>query len=212
MAFMDAVRRPFTDLKSLVIGIVLMAIPIVNFLAIGYVLNCAGSTMKKKNEMPKWGDWWNLFVRGIITRIIGVIFAIPLILVAILALGAAFLSGLGAYAMQTGGVASLLTGFGALGIGLVVTAIVAVIISLVGSAAIMRFVDNGYKFSAAFELSAIFKKAFTGTFFAAWLVALVYAVVVMMLLSFIPLIGALIAQFIVAVTMYTILAEAYKKA
>ena len=211
MTYMDAIKRPFTNIKNLVIGIIIMAIPIVNFLGIGYVLNCASTSMRRKYALPEWGDWWNLFVRGIVTLVIAIIYMIPIFLVGLLLLGPAFITAITAYS-EAGSIAAALTGLTALGMGLIVTAIVAVIISVFTSGAMMNFVSKNYKFSAAFEFSKIAKKAFTGTFFAAWLFSIVYAVIVMIVLGFIPIVGIFIANFVVAVTVYTILGEAFKKA
>jgi hypothetical protein len=47
-----SIKRPFSDFKKLLIGIVLSIIPIVNFIALGYQLNCAKTAMKKKYEHP----------------------------------------------------------------------------------------------------------------------------------------------------------------
>jgi len=45
----EAIKRPFSDVKKLLIGIVIQLIPIVNFMAIGYQLKCANAMEKSLN-------------------------------------------------------------------------------------------------------------------------------------------------------------------
>ena len=56
--FGEAIKRPFTDLKILLIGIVLSIIPIVNWFTFGYFLECARTTGKKKNYGQRDCPWY----------------------------------------------------------------------------------------------------------------------------------------------------------
>ncbi len=210
MTFGDAIRRPFQDLKTLIIGIIVMIIPIVNFIGVGYFLECARTGMKKNKKLPEWKDWINLFIKGIGVFVISLIYAIPALIVLALTAGATILTG-GFSALMAGDILALVNMVASLGIGLIITVIVGLVMSIITYAAVMRYAEKG-SFSSAFELSAISKKAFTGTFFVAWLISIVYALIVMGILSLIPVIGSMIGTFIVGVTVYTYLAEAYKRA
>lgn len=211
MTFTEAVKRPFQDLKTLVIGIIVMLIPIVNFtIGLGYILECAKTSLKNNKKLPPWKNWGDLFVKGLVAFVITLIYAIPVIIVLALTVGTAILTG-GISAMFTEGSLVAMNSLATLGIGLVLTVIVGVIMSLLSTVAIIRYAEKG-NFGSAFEMSAIFKKAFTGTYFAAWLVSMIYALVVVVLLAFIPLVGAGIGAFLAGVAVYTYLAEAYKKA
>jgi len=79
-----AVKRPFTDIKALIIGIVLVVlfiIPLVNIvtmlLLVGYVLTCAKTASEGNFEMPVWGDWVGLLIKGIVAGIVGFVYMLP---------------------------------------------------------------------------------------------------------------------------------------
>jgi len=208
MSFGDAFKRPFQDFKSLLIGIVIMIIPIVNFIGMGYVLRCAKSAIRRDFKLPVWEHWGDLFVKGLVMAVIGIIYMIPAIIV-LLITGLSILPQLSG--MISGGVTpGLMQIISTGGIGILVTIIVGFIFGLIGSAAIIRYAEKE-SFGAAFEVGAIVKKAFTGTFFAAWLVGAIYFGILFAILSMIPFIGTAIAMFIGFVTFFTLIAEAYGK-
>lgn len=208
--FGDAFKRPFQDFKSLLIGIVIMLIPIVNFIGIGYLLQCAKTATKRNTDLPHWENWFDLFVKGVVALVIGIIYMIPAIITLALTIGVTALTGGFAGILGAKGAFTLLTTLATASIGLLATAVVGIIFWLLGSAAIVRYADRG-SFSAAFELGAIARKAFTGTYFAAWLVGMIYCCVLTALLSLVPFLGGAIAMFIGGVTLWTLLAEAYSK-
>ena len=210
MSFSDAFKRPFQDFKTLIIGIVIMLIPIVNFIGIGYLLKCASSGIRRDYRMPKWEGWLDLFVKGIVATVISIIYMIPAIVIILLVGMSAWsnLSGMMGTGLNMAAVMSLL---GTAAPGLLVGLIVCLIGLFIGSAAIVRYVEKG-TFAAAFELGAIVKKAFTGTFFAAWFVGGIYWIILTAILGMIPWIGSAIATFIGGVTWITLIAEAYGKA
>lgn len=212
MGYMESIKRPFSDMTKLVIGIVIMLIPIVNFIGLGYFLQCAKLTFKKDESLPEWTGWANLFVTGIVAAVINLIWAIPIMLAAWLTIGTVLNSAAGA--MVTGGmmafVSAIMASIGTLIIGLVVTLVVGVIFGLLGSAAVLRYAEKG-NFAAAFEFGAIKDVAFKGGFVAAWIVSVVYMIVMSLIFAFVPLVGGAIAMFIAGVAMWTMLAEAYKQ-
>jgi hypothetical protein len=211
MSFGDAFKRPFQDFKSLLIGIVIMIIPIVNFIGMGYVLRCAKGPIRRDFKLPVWERWGDLFVKGIVSTVIGIIYMIPAMIVFALTVGFALITGgLTGALSGTTSLTTLLPMFATAGIGLIATVVVAIIFGLLGNAAIIRYAEKE-TFGAAFEVGAIAKKAFTGTFFAAWLVGAIYFSILMAILSMIPYIGTAIAAFIGYVTFITLTAEAYGK-
>jgi len=64
------------------------------------------------------------------------------------------------------------------------------------------------KFGAAFNFSEILSKI-NGAYILTWIVAIVFSVVVILLFSVIPIIGASLVSFALAVTLWTWFAEAY---
>ena len=210
MNFKEAVKRPFQDTKTLIIGMIIMLIPIVNFtVGVGYFLECARTSLKKNNKLPEFKDWSNLFMKGIGALVISLVYAIPIFIVLLLTIGSTLLTGGFSALFNDGGLAAL-NALATFGLGMVATLVVALIISILSSAAMIRYAEKG-NLGAAFEFVAIAKKAFTGTYLAAWVIAIIYTLLVVFVLSLIPFVGAMIAAFITGVTMYTLLAEAYKK-
>jgi len=108
----------------------------------GYIMRI----YKGATPAPELENWGGLFIDGIKLLIVGLIYAIPLIIVGVvMGLGAA-----GA-AMVGGDVAA----FGTMGLGLLVFFIVAIIIALIVPIAYIRF-SRMESFGEAFNFSAIF--------------------------------------------------------
>lgn len=200
----EAIKRPFSDLKKLLIGIVLSWIPIVNFISVGYILENSKTAMKKKYELSEWKNWGDLFVKGLLMVVISLIYMIPALIVFFLTIGAAVINGI----VTGGNPLSSLAVISTLGIGLVVFAILAIIASYIIPSAVLNYINKN-KFAAGFALSEITKKAFRGEYFAAWLIGGLYTVAIAFVLSWIPWIGAGIASFITSMTFYTMVAEAW---
>jgi len=89
-----ALQRPFTDIKKLLIGILLSVIPLVNLFSFGYQIECARLTLKKKKNLPEWKNWKELFINGLLYFIIVLIYFIPVIFVSILWMGKELLKGI----------------------------------------------------------------------------------------------------------------------
>ncbi|MCX6798571.1 MAG: DUF4013 domain-containing protein [Candidatus Diapherotrites archaeon] len=72
-----ALGKPFNNIVNLVIGIVLMAIPLLNILTIpGYFLRIAKRTMDKDNKLPGFENFGELVVNSIKVIIVGIVYAI----------------------------------------------------------------------------------------------------------------------------------------
>ena len=54
--YMAAIKRPFQDLTTLVIGIIIGLIPIVQLLVTGFGLKCAQASLNNNPALPKWQD------------------------------------------------------------------------------------------------------------------------------------------------------------
>ncbi|MEK6835887.1 MAG: DUF4013 domain-containing protein, partial [Nanoarchaeota archaeon] len=77
----EAIKRPFTDFKKLLIGILFSILPIINFIAIGYSLVAAKTVFKQNYELPKWEKFGNLFAKGLIAFLINIFYLIPVIII-----------------------------------------------------------------------------------------------------------------------------------
>lgn len=201
----EAIKRPFQDIKKLLIGSILALIPIVNFMLSGYALKCAKGTLNKDNSLPEWEDWGNLFIKGIVVVIIGFIYFIPAGIVLIGGMGTIIL---GAVVKGTMDSATIMAAIGSGGIVLLIVGILYLIASLIVPIAIMRYVDKE-DFGAAFSLGTILKKVFTGNYLVSWIIVVVCSIVISMFSFIIPVVGSAIAIFIISIMSMTIFAEAY---
>jgi len=198
----EAFKRPFTDIKSLIIGCLLNILPIINFFAIGYILKSTDTLFPKKKNfaMPAWTDWGNLFVKGLVAIVITIIYLIPaIILVALVALSTGFaaMTAIGPSAM---GIAS----FGMLGIlGIIFFIATAYIIP-----SAMLSYQMGGTFGAAFTVD-VFRKAFTGAYAIPWVIGMLFGIALSIVLGFIPIIGSAIAGYISYVVLLSLLAQDY---
>ncbi len=72
-----AISKPFSDVKTLIMGIILLIIPIINFLTIpGYLLRVASKVMNGDKALPKFDNFGELVVdslKAIVTLFIHVI-------------------------------------------------------------------------------------------------------------------------------------------
>jgi len=165
-------RRPFLDIKDLVIGCVINNFFIINFFASGYILKCVKLTLDGKYDLPKWDDWGNMFLSGFFQFLIGLIWLLP----AFIFIGIYIIMVIIAM-IASGGEPQLFMGVTALlsliGFGLMFVTLYFL------PAAIVRFVAED-RFGAAFEIIEILKKAFTLKHFLAWIMSLViiFAVII----------------------------------
>lgn len=221
--FGEAIKRPFQDFKKLGIGALMYMIPflsiVTQFFSSGYSLECAKTAMKKDYKLPEWADWGNLWVKGFLYFLIGVIYSIPLVIILMITVGTAlFASFLTAFSGSSP--QALVSSFGAVGSTLILLFLVGLLTIYITPMAIMLFVDKG-RFSEAFKLGIVFKKAFTSKYFVAWIILIIYSLIIAMvagLLSVIttitvilPLIIIGFMNMILAITYMTVLGEVYSE-
>ncbi len=218
MDYETAFEKPFTDIKKLLIGILLGIVPIINFFVSGYIVRTAKNTMGKDSSLPEWQNWGELFVNGLLYMVIGLLYMLPALVIGIISLWPVLPSMMSAYiAQMTPGAAQMpditqMMAGGMVG-GLGITALLVLAAAYALPSAIVHFANNG--FGAAFKLGNVFRAAFTGRYFLAWLVFAVYSFALSGLLSRIPYIGfvgSAFATFVAGVTGFTLLAESFSPA
>lgn len=212
MEFSQAIKRPFSNIKSWIIGCALSILPIVNFFAMGYTAEAAKLTLKKKNNLPEWNNWGSLFIQGLLIFVAMALYFIPALLSALIAgfsvlkgLLPAIISGQMDTAMLSGMISNLGSGLAFLGLA----GLLFVAAWYIGPSAILAFISTG-KFAEIFNFKKVFGKAFTGKYFVAWIVSIVVVLVLGLVLSWIPVIGSGISSFTGMMIMYTLLADAYR--
>ena len=65
--YVKALKRPFLNTKSVLVGTLLGIIPVVNFTVIGYTLASTGLSKEQvgKDTLPEWNDYVELFKKGL---------------------------------------------------------------------------------------------------------------------------------------------------
>ena len=152
-------------------------------LILGYQLRI----MRGEDPAPEANNWVKMLVDGILYIIIGIIYAIPLIIIAMVTMGP------GLFALMSNP-ADIATGLGALGIGIIIFIIVGIIISLFETIAIVNFAREE-RFGAAFAFGAILAKIKEIGWLSLFLQILVYGIVISIIqfvLMLIPIVGMLI--------------------
>jgi hypothetical protein len=90
MDIVEEIKFPGTNedwLKKVLIGGILNIIPIVNLLSSGYNLKVMKNGIEGKSEMPEWGNWSDLFIKGLIAFVISLVYLIIPIIVLLISLG-----------------------------------------------------------------------------------------------------------------------------
>jgi hypothetical protein len=81
-------------IMKIVIGGILMFIPIVNFMALGYMLEALKRAADGTEiPMPEWDDFGGKFIKGLVLFVIGLVYMIPIWVVACLLGGLTGLAG-----------------------------------------------------------------------------------------------------------------------
>jgi hypothetical protein len=173
--YVRAIKRPFTDFKKLIIGILLnLPIPlfriITNPMALGYALNCGKTASKGSYELPEWKGYWKLWINGFVAGIIGIIYFIPAIILAFvfardLVIGLAT----NATTFFINFIQNPVWLISNYGISILFVWVVSILIGYFVPIAMLNWIIEG-KFGSAFDFRNIFKKVFTRKYFVAWLV------------------------------------------
>lgn len=229
-----AVKKPFTDIGKLIIGIIISFIPIVNWIAKGFIIECSGfGKTKKSDKMPKWDNWVDLFIKGFASFAITLIYAIPAILVLLSVAGLAAFSLANTFvgtgisnelmSMATSGASQEAIGnlisenlylalptILALAPMIILGLLLLLVAVYLAPVAIVNYLKNK-KFGKAFDFGYVFKMAFTSKYFVAWIVSALITFVATVLLSLIPLVGSQIAMFVSGVISFTIYGDALRE-
>ena len=230
MEFSRAFKRPFSSINKLLIGILLSIIPIVRFFALGYIVDSA-----KKNKLKKtleWKNWGELFVKGLLSCVIGLLYMIPSALIMIIGAGATIMSLVRTYVgriIPIGMIEQIAAGeispkvlepilqntWGQAIPSLMNMAPIAIIAGLVAilagyliPMAILNYVNKG-SFGKAFSMKEVFQKSFTAKYFVAWIVTILVFVVASAIFNWISILGIAATFYIANMIGFTLMGEAY---
>jgi len=135
----EAVVGKWNKWLMLIIATILLALPLM-----GYSMK----VLRGEKPAPEVDDWGTLFIDGIKYLIVSLIYALPIIIVWILVLGAS------AAAIMSGNYSAMMAAFGAMALGLLVMFVLGVIIAVFEVIGIVRFARTG-SIGEAFNISAI---------------------------------------------------------
>ncbi len=205
---MGAVKRPFGDLKTLLIGIIAGIFVV---LVPGFALKAAQNTLNNDNSLPAWsgGEIVGLIIKSIMVLVIGLIYALPgIIVLGITSVAAIFaiIDGADLVATLLGGILFLTIG----GLLLLVGGIFA-------SMGLMFYAKEG-SFGSAFKFGAILKKVLTVKYLISLVVIIAVSIgvgIISALLNIVPVIGTLIgfglSAYLMSIISYTILAQTFNE-
>lgn len=236
MKYDEALKKPFTDIKKLAIGIILSMIPIVNFtIAQGFFMESSGAgKAKASSKMPEWKDWSYLFVKGLGAFVVKTLYMIPALAFLSFGIGIAASDMVAAMAnvvspelmgqMAGGSVAAneqiaqvmeqnwymIVPGLLKAAPLIAVGSLLALLASFVTPIAVLNYLSKK-NFAAAFDFGVVLRKAFTTNYALAWITVLIVSAAVGYVLKFIPWIGASITLFIMGVIGYSLYGQAFKE-
>jgi hypothetical protein len=194
----DSIKYPSAAWTKVVILGVILIIPIVNFIGLGYLFRIIKATFAGIDELPDFDEVGELFIDGIKIFIVGLIYAIPVFIIA--AILGALLSFGNQSALSTGD----FTGFQYFTIitGYTIYFIVAIIIGLVEYMAIANMALYEGELGAAFKFSEVLDRIsmigwgkYIGWYIIMVLLALVAGAV--SVLTMIIIIGFILAPLII---------------
>jgi len=222
--YQEAFEKPFSDIKKLLIGILLSIVPIISFFAKGFILESSGAGKTKPGKkMPEWRSFGKLFLKGLAMFAITIIYFIPAVVVFIFGAGTAILNVLSAIPIEEiteagtekamndvilpaiqAALPSLTTIIPMIVLSLVLALLSSYIIPM---AAISYLKDNN--FASSLKLKRIFKKSFTGKYFVVWIVMVLVSMILTSLLNIIPIVGLPAASFIAGIISYSLFGQVY---
>ena len=208
MDYESAFKRPFLDVKKLLIGILLSILPIINFFSLGYVLESAKLTLKKKNDLPEWENWKDMFIHGLSIFLVYIIYMIPTIILITLAIGFGFLKALIVWLIKGSLTISILEGIKTAAPLLISGMLLTFVVSYLLPIITINYIKT-WKFSDAFKFKDIFDKVLTPKYFMCWIIVAVISTIIIGILHIIPFIGSKIGFFISAMISMTLFAQVY---
>ena len=206
--YVEAIKRPFSDFQKYAIGVLLYILPIISLLSLGYIIESAKLSIRRKNELPEWKDFGRLFITGLLTFIISFVYFIPLFIILLVGLGAKSFFQNFAYLATTQDMLDIKTVFSTLGPLVFLLVFLAILAVYLFPAAVLIFADTK-KFGHAFNLGRVFEVAFSREYPGPWIIGIFIMVVLGAILGSIPYIGPAISSFTGGMIFYTILGQAY---
>lgn len=221
--YTTAFEKPFTNVKNLLIGILLSILPIINWFAIGFAMKCSGvGKTKPSKKMPEWKNFGDLFTKGFFASLISLIYMIPAIIILAFSLGGVLVTYFSQIPMDQianktseevqvilqpiidSTAPALVAAIPFILLALLLAFLAAYVLPI----AILSYLEKE-NFSEAFKIKKIFSKSFKINYFAVWLVSILASMILGALLNIIPILGRPAASFIVLVISFSLFGQIY---
>lgn len=227
--YIEAIKKPFSDLKTLGIGSIIAAIPLVNLLVNGYGAATAQDVLKKKNKLREWklNDLKDYIIKLLIVLVIQITYVIIPIIIILAGVGTAIATALPTILNSAGDptaiVNSLMPSIIAGGPIILIGGLLLLVSAFLAPIATMKWIKKD-KLGAAFEIGKVVKNALTIDYILSLIVIFGYTIILGLLvgiitgiLALIPVIGWVLAwiitggmTFALTTTQFTILAQVVK--
>jgi hypothetical protein len=212
---MAAIKKPFSDKKTMGIGLIIGAIPIVNLLIQGYALKTAQETIKGNNSLIPFatGDIVEYILNFVKAFVIGIVYMIvPLIImgIGIGSAAAGILANASALSDPNTAVEILMQNLAVGGPIILIGILLALIAALILPMAMMKWLKTG-NVMAAFSVMSVIKNALTANYIIALIVAAIYSMIlstivliIATILGMIPVIGFVLVMLIMGFLTFAI--------
>jgi hypothetical protein len=197
----EAIIGKWMQWLLLIIATILLCLPL-----LGYILK----VYRGEKPAPEVTDWGTLFIDGIKFAIVSLLWAIPLLIIVFVLIGAALWSFINVTAVSVSGIQASSGNpafiLGALGFYLIVVIIVAILTVIFASIGVIRFARTG-GMGEAFNIREILttiRKIGWGTYISSLVVlfvALIIVEIVITILGMIPVLGMIIQLVFIAPVM-----------
>jgi len=224
--YAKAIMKPFSNMTTLVIGMVIGAIPVLNLLVTGYGLKVGQKTIKGDSKLPEWsvGDLVDYIVKLIMYIIIVIVYLLPGAIIT--AVGALPIIGAIISAAMSGSMdpTIFMSALASGGVLMLIGVLILLIGAILSIMAIASYLASN-NIMAAFNVGKVLKKTLTASFIISLIVLIIYGMVlafivgvITVILMLIPVIGWLLIwlltgalMYIASVTSWTIFGEVFKE-
>ena len=232
-----ALKRPFSDIKNLIIGIALSILPVVRWFSLGYILKNSGVTKEKidTSKLQDWDNWGDIFIKGLLATAIKFLYILPALIILLIGAGTAIFSIMSDLmakniitkstleSLSSGGDAAMnafmqklqanlpmmMPGLIKASPVIIFAILLSIFLAYLIPIAVLNYVKTS-NFADAFNFGEVTDKAFTFDYFAVWVITLIISVFIALIFSLIPYVGGAIAFFCSGVFSYTAIGEVYK--
>jgi hypothetical protein len=194
----DSVKYPSSDWTKIIILAVILLIPIVNFIGLGYVFRIIKATLAGLDDLPDFDEVGDMFIDGLKILVVGIVYAIPVwIIAAIIGVILSLIFPGSTTTYYTGADATAI--IGGMIASYAVLIVVALIVGLVEIIAIANMAYYDGELGAAFRFSDILNYIATigwGKYIIVYIVIALISAVIAILAGFIGLVLLFVGIFI----------------